>query len=254
MKAVVFTKKRMVTVLCSAGIFVLAVLLAVQGITALTASFARREMPICRVQTQEKKIAISFDADSGNEETARLIDLLRRYSVKATFFVVGAWVQRYPESLRALAAAGHEVGNHSATHPHMPRLSGSEMLSQITECNSRVQSVTGKTPVLFRAPYDDYSNLLIETAQSASMQCVQWDIDSCDWKNLSPKAITKQVISQAKPGSIILFHNGALNTATALPDILSALQTQGYTIVPVSQLLYHDHYTVDDTGTQKREE
>lgn len=253
MTVIVTAGKRPVTLLCSFAAFALVVLLAFQAVPVLIASFTQRPMPICRVQTEEKKIAVTFDTDTGNGETDRLIDVLRRYSVKATFFVVGAWAERYPQSLRALAAAGHEIGNHSDTHPHMPKLSGAEMLRQITACGARVQSVTGKAPALFRAPYDDYSSLVIETAQTASLQCIQWNIDSLDWKNIPPNEMTKQVVSQAQPGSIILFHNGALNTVTALPDIFSALQTQGYTIVPVSQLIYHEHYTVDGTGTQKRE-
>lgn len=254
MRAVVITQKRMVTGLCGLLAFAAAVLLAFHGVPALLASFTQRQMPICRVQTQEKKIAVTFDMDSGNKDTARLADILRRYGVKATFFVVGAWAQRYPQSLRALSADGHEIGNHSDTHPHMPRLSGAEMLRQITECNGKIRSVTGNTPVLFRAPYDDYSNLLIDTARAASMQCIQWSVDSLDWKNPAPNEIKKRVLAQAEPGSILLFHNGALNTATALPDILSALQTQGYSMVPVSQLIYHDHYRIDETGTQKRTE
>lgn len=253
MTAVVLTKRRLVTALCGGVAFLLAALLAFQGVPALLASFTVREMPICRVRTQEKKVALTFDTDTGNRETERLLGVLQTYQVKATFFVVGAWARRYPQSLRALARDGHEIGNHSDTHPHMPKLSGAEMRRQMTGCGDSVRSETGEAPSLFRAPYDDYSNLLLETARSASLQSVKWSVDSLDWKNLPPGEIVRAVTSQVQPGDILRFHNGALNTAGALPGILSYLQEQGYDVVPVSQLIYHENYIVDDTGTQIQE-
>ncbi len=249
MKILIVTKKNLTAVLFLI-LGSLAVIIALQGVSAITALNAKRLNPICSVKTDEKKVAISFDNDWGDEETQRLIDILRRYSVKASFFVVGAWADKYPKSVLSIAAAGHEICNHSNTHPHMPRLTRTDMLSQITDCNSKIKKITGVGPVLFRPPYDDYSNALMEAVDSADMYCVKWSIDSLDWKNPTPRQIVEQVTTQVKPGSIILFHNGALNTATALPDVLGTLQAQGYTIVPVSQLIYKDHYTIDETGMQ----
>lgn len=127
-----------------------------------------------------KKIAISFDAAWGNEETQTLIDILKKYNVKTTFFVVGAWVDKYPESVKALTAAGHEVCNHSNTHPHMPRLSQTEMTAQVTSCNEKIKAITGVSPILFRPPYGDYNNAVVNTVNGLKMYPIQWDVDTLD--------------------------------------------------------------------------
>ena len=179
-----------------------------------------------------------------------MIDILKRYNVKTTFFVIGAWVDKYPDSVRALSAAGHEVCNHSDTHPHMPKLSQSEMTAQITACNEKVKAVTGVSPLLFRPPYGDYNDTVIKTANNMKMYPIQWSVDSLDWQNPTPQQISDRVLSRVKPGSIVLFHNGAKNTPAALPGILQTLQSQGYSIVPVSQLIYKGDYTIDSAGMQ----
>ncbi|MBW7573949.1 polysaccharide deacetylase family protein [Caproiciproducens faecalis] len=250
MKFLILSGKRLLTVLRCLVCGILAVFIAVQGVTAIRTFSSQRLIPIYCVKTPEKKVAISFDAAWGNEETQTLIDILGKYNVKTTFFVVGAWVDKYPESVKALAAAGHEVCNHSNTHPHMPKLVQSEMTAQITECNDKIKNLTGTSPILFRAPYGDYNNALMETVKSVNMYCIQWDVDSLDWKNLTPNDMVTRVTTTVKPGSIVLFHNGAKNTPSALPKIIEALQGQGYQIVPVSQLIYKEGYTIDHTGMQ----
>lgn len=250
MKYIILTKKRIITVLFCLLAGVLVGFIAFQGVAAIAASATKRLIPIYNVKIAEKKIAISFDAAWGNEETQILIDILNRYHVKTTFFVVGAWVDKYPESVKALANAGHEVCNHSNTHPHMTKLARTEMVAQMTDCNNKIKSITGISPTLFRPPYGDYNNALIEAAKSVNMYAIQWDVDSLDWKNPTPKEITQRVISNVKPGSIVLFHNGAKNTPTALPAIIENLQGQGYAIVPISQLIYQDNYTIDSAGMQ----
>jgi polysaccharide deacetylase family sporulation protein PdaB len=250
MMVLAVTKKRILAVLLILLAAVLAVCACIRGARAAQVSAAKRELPIYNVQTNEKKIAISFDAAWGNEETQTLIDILKKYQVKTTFFVVGAWVDKYPESVKALAAAGHEIGNHSDTHPHMPRLSESDMASQITSCNEKIKAVTGVSPVLFRPPYGDYDNAVIHTVNGLKMYPIQWDVDSLDWKDPTPQQIAGRVTSRVKPGSIVLFHNGAKNTPAALPSVLQTLQGQGYQIVPVSQLIYTSDYMIDVAGMQ----
>jgi polysaccharide deacetylase family sporulation protein PdaB len=244
------TKKRVLAIL----FFILAAILivcgCVRGVQAVNAAAPKRDLPIYNVQTNEKKIAISFDAAWGNEETQKLIDILKQYNVKTTFFVVGAWVDKYPDSTKALAAAGHEVCNHSNTHPHMPKLTHQNMEAQISACNEKIKSATGTSPMLFRPPYGDYDNTLIKTVNGMKMYPIQWSVDSLDWKNPTPEQIEKRVISRVKPGSIVLFHNGAKNTPAALPTVLQTLQAQGYKIVPVSQLIYKSNYTIDVAGMQ----
>lgn len=252
MKFLIITRERILAVLCALISCVLAVVITFQCVASISVLTAKRLSPICSVKTDEKKVAISFDTDWGDGETQRLIDILGRYDVKASFFVVGAWADKYPKSVRSIAAEGHEVCNHSDTHPHMPKLTREDMLAQINSCSNKIKNITGVSPILFRAPYDDYSNALIEAAGSVGMYSVKWDVDSLDWKNPTPRQIVERVTAQVKPGSIILFHNGALNTASALPTVLGTLQSRGYLIVPVSQLIYKGDYTVDDAGTQMK--
>lgn len=250
MMAFAVTKKRLLAVLLFILAAVLAVCACISGARAMETAAQKRSLPIYNVQTGEKKIAISFDAAWGNEETQSLIDILAKYNVKTTFFVVGAWVDKYPESVKALAAAGHEVCNHSNTHPHMPKLSRQEMTAQITECNEKIKAITGVSPLLFRPPYGDYSTPLIDTVNGLKMYPIQWNVDSLDWKDPTPQQISNRVLTRVKPGSIVLFHNGAKNTPAALPTVLQTLQSQGYQIVPVSQLIYKSDYTIDNAGVQ----
>jgi len=222
---------------------------------AVLAQKTKKMLPVYCVDRGEEKIcAISFDAAWGNEDTETLIKILGEYNVKTTFFVVGDWVRKYPESVKALHDAGHEIMNHSATHPHMPRLSREEMKEELTTCNSLIEAVTGTTPRLHRPPYGEYSNDLIEVLGSLDMTGIQWDVDSLDWKDLSAEAITKRVAAKIKPGSIALFHNAAKNTPEALPSILKALQEDGYRIVPISEILLDGPTRIDHEGRQHRRE
>ena len=186
----------------------------------------------------------------GDEDTAEIIRILGEYNVKATFFVVGDWVKKYPHQVKALSEAGHEIMNHSDNHPYMTRLSRESMLSQLSACSDKIEAITGVRPMLFRAPYGDYSNTVIEAAEMEDMLTIQWDVDSLDWKNLTAKQIYDRVVPRVKSGSIVLFHNGGLHTAESLPVIISELQNQGYEFLKISELVYYDNYTVDHTGMQ----
>ena len=210
----------------------------------------KKDLPIYSVATDEKICSISFDAAWGNEDTEDLIKILAKYNVKTTFFVVGAWVDKYPESVKQLSDAGHEVMNHSDSHPHMTKLSKEDMLKELNLCNDKIQKITGIRPILFRPPYGDYSNDVISTVRENGMYTIQWDTDSLDWKDLSKEDITKRVTEKVQPGSIVLFHNAAKNTPQALPMILEKLTNDGYKIVPVSHLILKENYTIDHTGKQ----
>lgn len=182
MRVITVTRKRLLTILFGVLAIVLAAAAGVRGVQAVQASAAKRLLPIYNVKTEEKKIAISFDAAWGNEETQTLIDILKEYNVKTTFFVVGAWVDKYPDSVKALTAAGHEVCNHSDTHPHMPKLSENDMKKQISSCNDKIKAVTGTSPILFRPPYGDYNNPVIKTTQDLGMYAIQWDVETLNIK------------------------------------------------------------------------
>ncbi len=186
----------------------------------------------------------------GNEDTQELIDILGRYGVRATFFVVGDWVDKYPESVKALHDAGHEVMNHSNTHAHMNQLSAQEIIADVEACNDKIEAVTGVRPTLIRPPYGEYNDQVISAIRSIGMEPIQWDVDSLDWKEISAQEIAQRVTSRVQSGSIVLFHNAALHTPEALPGILECLLQEGYTFVPISELILEEPYTIDHTGRQ----
>lgn len=218
---------------------------AIVGTAATT-----RQLPVYCVQRDDKVISLSFDAAWGNEDTQILIDILDKYKINTTFFVVGDWVDRYPESVKALADAGNEVMNHSSNHAHFSKLSGEEIIADITACNEKIAAITGTTPTLFRCPYGEYDDHVINAINSMGMTAVQWNIDSLDWKGISAKEIEQRVLDKIEPGSIILFHNAAENTPEALPGIIESLIADGYKIVPISQILLDGEYTIDHSGKQ----
>ena len=214
------------------------------------ASATTRQLPIYCVARDQKVASLTFDAAWGNEDTQQLIDILGKYDVKATFFVVGEWVDKYPESVKALSDAGHEVMNHSNTHPHMSQLSREEIQADVSACADKIEAVTGGRPTLFRPPYGEYDDKVITAVRALGIEPIQWDVDSLDWKDLSAADITQRVVSKVQPGSIVLFHNAALHTPEALPGILETLIQDGYTFVPISQIILEGDYTIDHTGRQ----
>ncbi len=215
-------------------------------------SASRRELPVYCVQQDEKRVALSFDAAWGNEDTQTLIDILGDHGVAVTFFVVGDWVDKYPESVAALSEAGHEVMNHSSSHAHFSDLTAAEIKNDVSKCNDKIEAVTGVRPTLFRCPYGEYDDHVIKAIRSLGMTPVQWDVDSLDWKGISAQEISRRVLDRVQPGSIVLFHNAAEHTPEALPEILETLLSEGYEIVPISQILLEGDCVIDSTGRQCR--
>ena len=214
------------------------------------AAASERKLPIYSVETTEKKIAISFDCAWGVEYTDRILTELDRHNVKCTFFAVEFWVEKYPESVKALADAGHEIMNHSNKHDHYNSLSREAIQADLTACNEKIAAVTGVTPTLVRCPYGEYDDHVISAIRDLGMEPIQWDVDSLDWKELSAAEITARVTKRVQPGSIVLFHNAALHTPEALPGIIEALLQDGYSFVPISQIILDGEYTIDHTGRQ----
>lgn len=237
--------------LCSLVFFVGAYVTNQKSITTSSAVNGR-QLPVYCVQTEEKKVALTFDAAWGNEQTQIILNILEKYGVKATFFMTGGWVEKYPEDVKQIAEAGHELGNHSQNHKNMSELSKSEIQKEIQEVHSSVQKLTGMEMKLFRAPYGDYDDELIETVKASGYLPVQWDVDSEDWKDYGIESIIKKVGEHPHlgNGSIILMHNGAKYTPQALEMVIERLQEQGYEIVPVSQLVLWSNYHMDAEGRQ----
>lgn len=252
------------TRLIKRSIFWLVLLIAVVGATyvyennfynsgqTVFTTGSNRQLPIYCVETEKPQVAISFDAAWGNEDTKELLKILDKYKVKATFFMTGGWVDAYPNDVKAICDAGHDLGNHSQTHPNMSELSLNQICSELNQVTNKVENLTGVTMELFRPPYGDYDNDVISGAKSCGYYTIQWDIDSLDWKNYGVQDMIDRVVNndKLKNGSIILMHNGAKYTVKALPQIIEGLQKKGYEIVPISKLIYRDGYTIKADGTQ----
>jgi polysaccharide deacetylase family sporulation protein PdaB len=241
-------KKETAAILCLCFLFGLPWVINSSAIVGASASV--RALPIYCVDRDNKSVSLTFDAAWGNEDTQTLIDILAKYNVKATFFVVGAWVDKYPDSVKALHNAGHEIMSHSNDHAHFSALNETQIVDNLTKCNEKISKVTGVTPTLFRCPYGEYDDHVITAVNSMGMTAIQWNVDSLDWKGISASEIKQRVLSRVVPGSIVLFHNAAENTPEALPAIIEGLIADGYSIVPVSELLLKDDYKIDHTGMQ----
>ncbi len=209
-----------------------------------------RLVPVYGVDTPEQKIAISFDASWGAEHTEEILDVLDQYGVDATFFLVNIWLEDYPEMAKMIADRGYEIGLHSATHSHFPELSEEEIAAELESNHQLILDTTGYDAKVFRCPFGDYNNTVVSTVEQAGYTCVQWSIDSLDWKDYSADEIYNRVTKDAEAGDIVLFHNNGLHTAEALPAILEAYAEQGLEVVSVSELLLTGNTYTDQNGIQ----
>lgn len=211
-----------------------------------------RELPIYSVETDEKKVALSFDAAWGNEDTQEILDILKKHDIHVTFFMTGGWVESYPDDVKAIYEAGHDLGNHSENHKNMSQLSNEEKTQELMTVHNKVKELTGAEMCLFRPPYGDYDDQVVLNAKENGYYAIQWDVDSLDWKDYGVDSIIDTVLNHKslQNGSIILCHNGAKYTAEALESVITGLQEKGYEIVPISELIYKDNYHMDVTGRQ----
>ena len=211
-----------------------------------------RNLPIYCVETDEKKVALSFDAAWGNEDTRRILEILKKHNTHVTYFMTGGWVESYPEDVKAILAAGHDLGNHSENHKQMSQLSDEECKQELMKVHEKVKELTGYDMFLFRPPYGDYDNHVITNAESCGYYAIQWDVDSLDWKDYGVDSIIQTVCGHKHlgNGSIILCHNGAKYTADALDTMLTNLENAGYQVVPVSELILRENYHMNTEGRQ----
>jgi polysaccharide deacetylase family sporulation protein PdaB len=253
------SKEKVASLFVKVGIIVLSIIMIVGfGIriipTAVTVTnlSTKNDLPIYSVNLEEPKVSLSFDAAWTNEDTSEILEILDQYKVKATFFMTGEWVEKYPKDVKAIAAAGHDLGNHSENHKQMSDLPKNECEEEIMMAHNRVKELTGIEMKLFRAPYGDYNNKIVGTARECGYFTIQWNVDSYDWKDYGVDSILSKTVDNRKlgSGSILLFHVGTKYTAEALEKIIVGLQEKGYEIVPVSQLIYTGEYKVDQMGRQ----
>ena len=211
-----------------------------------------RLLPIYCVETDGPFLSISFDAAWGADETDRILSILDAHQIKASFFLTGDWVDAYPDKVKAIADAGHDLGNHSANHEHMTQLSDDQIRSELMTVHEKVKALTGVDMCLFRPPYGEYDNRVITGAQSCGYYTIQWSVDSLDWKNYGVQSIIDTVTGHENldAGAIILCHNDGKYTADALDGLLTILEEKGYAFVPISRLIHRDNYHMDVTGRQ----
>lgn len=211
-----------------------------------------RELPIYCVDTQEKKIAISFDAAWGAEDFEKIMKILDKHDIKVTFFMTGGWVEDNPDCVKELIKKGHDLGNHSEHHYDMTTISNEEMKQELMTIHDKVKELTDYDMFLFRPPYGAYNNAVIRMAYDNGYFPIQWSVDSLDWKDYGVDSIIKTVCNHEAlgPGAIILCHNGAKYTAEALDTMITNLKEQGYEFVPISELIMRENYHMDVTGKQ----
>ena len=204
----------------------------------------QRLVPIYSVQRPDKKIAITLDGTWGADYTEELLDIFAEHDIFITFFFAGYWLEEYPDLVRKIARAGHEVGNHTYTHPHCPRISRQKLIEELEETSGLIKKLTGKRPRFFRPPFGEYNDKVIRTARDLNYQVIQWSLDSLDWKEPGVDFIVERILGNTESGEIILMHNNAPDTPEALRRIIPELKKKGYQPVPLSELIYSENYDI----------
>ncbi|MBR1970984.1 MAG: polysaccharide deacetylase family protein [Clostridia bacterium] len=210
-----------------------------------------KKTPIYRVDRADKVIALSFDAAWGRDETLKILSVLDKYNVKATFFLVAFWAEKYPDLVKTIVSSGHEIGTHSSTHPHFNSLSMDKKRAELQSSVQRITAIANYKITNFRPPFGEYDDSLLTLCKELKLNAVQWDVDSLDWKGLSASEITQRVMSKVKSGSIILCHNDGEHTAQAIEEFIPKLINEGYHITTVENTLIKGEYYTDSNGEQK---
>ena len=164
--------------------------------------------------------------------------------------MVGDWVTKFPEAVKKISNAGHEIANHSNTHPHVNNLSVEENIKEIQLCSKKIEKITGKKTTLYRGPFGEYNNNVIKSVKESGHIAIQWNIDTLDYNGLTTAEMWNRIEKNLSNGSIILMHNGTENTAISLQTIIKNIKEYGYELVKVSDLIYEDNYYINPNGEQ----
>lgn len=234
--------------ICIFAVIVVCVFAASGGVGTVF-KVGNREVPIYSVKRDDDKVALTFNCAWSDDDIDSILKTLDSYSVKCTFFIVGEWAEKYPDSVRLIKEHGHEIANHSYSHAHYNKMSRSEILADIEKCDTLLYDITGEKPYLFRAAYGEYNDDVVTACDESGRYYIQWSVDSIDYGDAPGNEIYERVTSKTNAGDIILMHSGTKNTAKVLPEILSDL-TKKYTLCKVSDLIYKQNYIIDATGKQ----
>ena len=218
--------------------------------TVATASNSSTRLPIYNVQTEENKVALTMNCAWNADDIDSILNTLEKNNVKITFFMVGDWIDKFPEAVKKISEAGHEIGSHSDTHPHVNNLSYEKNIEEIEKSNAKIEKITGKKTDLYRAPYGEYNDTVIKAAEDNGYYAIQWNLDTLDYTGITGEEMWSRIKGKLSKGSIILSHNGTKHTADSLDMLLKNIKKEGYDIVKVSDIIYKSDYIINSTGTQ----
>ena len=192
--------------------------------------------PIFQGNKETAKVAFACNVFWGEDIMPDMLQVLTNSETKITFFIGGSWARRHPESLKLIANAGHELGNHSFSHPHPNRLSKAQNQEEILRTEKLVEEITGCKTDLYAPPYGEYNRIVLEAAQELGYLTIMWTADTIDWRRPSPEVIVRRIESKLQNGAIILMHP-TIPTIQALPELIRLIKTKGYTITTVSDII-----------------
>ena len=215
-----------------------------------TSTSITTKLPIYNVQTEEKKIAFTMNCAWSADDIDEILETLRSNEVKITFFVVGEWVDKNPEAVKRIHEEGHEIGNHSNTHPHVNNLTYEQNLDEIKKCSEKIEQLTGQKTILYRTPYGEYNDNVIRVSSENGYYPIQWNKDTLDYQALTGEQMWKRIEENLQNGDIILSHNGTAHTSDSLDMIIKNIKEKGFEIVKVSDLIYKQDYEINNNGTQ----
>ena len=252
---VIFNKQKIYTYLISIVTVILLFCIAgtiTNGNEAIsTSSTNEKLLPIYNVKTEEKKVALTMNCAWNADDIDSILKILEENNVKITFFMVGDWIEKYPEEVKKIYEAGHEIGSHSDTHPHVNNLSYEENIEEIEKSNDKIEKITGSRTNLYRTPYGEYNTTVLQAAQDKGYYTIQWNLDTLDYTGLTGNEMWNRIKDKLGPGDIILMHNGTEHTADSLGMLLKNIKEKGLEVTKISELIYKDNYTIDVNGTQK---
>lgn len=218
--------------------------------TLEVSSNTKENLPIYNVQTEENAVSLTMNCAWNADDIDSILDTLNKYNIKITFFIVGDWADKYPEAVKKINENGHEIGNHSNTHPHINKLNIDKNCEEITKCSEKLKNITGKEVNLYRCPYGEYNNTVINAANSLNYYPIQWSLDTLDYTGLTGNEMWNRLDRKLKKGDIILMHNGTKHTADSLELLIKNIQSKGFEIKKVSDIIYKDNYKINQNGTQ----
>ena len=220
--------------------------------TIQTSTGTTKLLPIYSVDTEENKVALTINCAWNADDIDLILETLSKNEAKATFFMVGEWVSKFPEAVKKISESGNEIANHSESHAHINNLSYEENVEQIVECSDRIYAITGKPTTLYRGPYGEYNDSVVKASNDSNHTMIQWSIDTLDYNGLTGDQIWQRIEPKLEKGSIILMHNGTENTALSLDMIIKSIKGKGFEPVTISELIYKENYTIDNNGIQHK--